>query len=102
MMKNISKLTKVRKLSIIQCSLESIPTNILKIKRLEELNLKGNSIPSITKEMLEHQKLKNLTTLDLSDNKIINIESLQGFDNLMNVYLSGNSELELSALKVIY
>lgn len=99
--KNISKLTKLRKLSIIQCSLESIPTNILKIKRLEELNLKGNSIPSITKEMLEHQKLKNLTTLDLSDNKIINIESLQGFDNLMNVYLSGNSKLELSALKVI-
>ena len=93
-------LTNLRKLSIIQCRLKSIPEGILNIKCLEELILKGNFLTNIDSSI---RKLEHLATLDLSNNKIKTIQpqSCENIDNLFKVCLLGNPKLEIQALKVV-
>ena len=95
-----SELTSLRNLSINNCRLKSIPTGILKMKYLEVLNLNGNLITSVNQSI---SSLQNLTTLDLSHNKLEIIESgsLEELPNVLKVYLSGNSKLQMAALKVV-
>ena len=94
------QLISLRKLSIIKCGLKSIPEGILNIECLEVLNLKGNFIAKVNRNI---SNLRNLTTLDLSDNNLETIEpeSFENLDNLLAVYLSGNSKLQMAALKVV-
>ena len=94
------QLIRLRKLSIIKCGLKSIPEGILNIERLEVLNLKGNFIAKVNRNISD---LQNLNKLDLSDNNLETIEpeSFENLDNLLAVYLSGNSKLQMSALKVV-
>ncbi len=97
---NFGQLTSLRKLSIIKCRLKSIPKDILDIEWLEVLNLKGNFLRSINRNI---SNLQNLITLDLSDNNLETIEpaSVENLANLLTVYLSGNSKLQMAALKVV-
>jgi hypothetical protein len=97
---NFCQLISLRKLSIIKCGLKSIPEGILNVECLEVLNLKGNFIAKVNRNI---SNLQNLTTLDLSDNNLETIEpeSFENLDNLLAVYLSGNSKLQMSALKVV-
>jgi hypothetical protein len=97
---NVCQLTSLRKFSIVRCRLKSIPNGILNIKCLEVLNLKGNFIAKFNGN---ESNLQNLTTLDLSDNNLETIEpgSFENLGNLLAVYLSGNSKLEVAALKVV-
>ena len=93
-------LIRLRKLSIIKCGLKSIPKGVFKIECLEELNLKGNFIAKVNRNV---SNLQNLTTLNLSDNNLETIEpeSFENLGNLLAVYLSGNSTLQMAALKVV-
>ena len=97
---NFYKLTSLRKLSIVKCRLKSIPDGILNIECLEVLNLKGNVLTSVNRSI---SNLRNLTTLDLSDNNLeaMESESFENLGNLLAVYLSGNSKLQMAALKVV-
>ena len=64
---------------------------------LKVLTLKYNSINTIGSEI---RKLKELTTLDLTGNKLVNIdESLKNLGNLHTLYLCENLELEIAAIK---
>jgi hypothetical protein len=97
---NFCQLTSLRMLSIIKCRLKSIPKDILGIEWLEVLNLKGNFLISINRSI---SNLQNLITLDLSDNNLETIEpgSFENLANLLTVFLSGNSKLQMAALKVV-
>jgi hypothetical protein len=98
--KNFWKLTSLRVLLIVKCGLDSIPDGILNIEWLKVLNLKENSITSIKKSI---SRLKNLDKLDLSYNglKTIDYGSFDERNSLFAVDLSGNPELEISALQVV-
>jgi hypothetical protein len=97
---NVCQLSSLRKFSIVRCRLKSIPNGILNIECLEVLNLKGNFIAKVNRNI---SKLQNLTTLDLSDNNLGTIQpgSFENLGNLLAVYPSGNSKLEMAALKVV-
>ena len=98
--KTFFQLIHLRKLSVIQCCLKSIPEGILNVKRLEKLILKGNLQTKLNASIA---KLEHLTSLDLSNNRLKTIEpqSCENLANLFKVYLLGNPKLEIEALKVV-
>lgn len=66
--------------------LTNIPKEILDLKHLRSLNLRGNKITDIS--ILDN--LPNLTALDLSENQISEISVLEKFTNLRYLELTSN------------
>ncbi|HEY8935354.1 MAG TPA: leucine-rich repeat domain-containing protein [Cyclobacteriaceae bacterium] len=73
---------------ITKCwAIREIPKEIKKLKKLETLELRVNSIQTLPKEIRE---LKNLKTLDLTDNPgLSNIDNVIELENLEELVLFG-------------
>ena len=93
----IEKLRNLEDLALVECKLNKIPEKILCITWLKVLTLKYNSINTIGSDI---GKLKELTTLDLTGNELVSIdESLKNLGNLHTLYLFKNPELGIAAIK---
>ena len=96
---NFWKFTCVRKLSVVKCGLKCIPDGILKMERLDSLNLKGNHITSIDCNIFN---LKNLTHIDLSHNGLKTVTpDLKKLEKVFSIDLSGNPEFTVQSLKAV-
>jgi len=98
MPKEICHLTKLRKLSFVDCNINGIPTEIKNLKRLTHLNLSENSLPVWQPELNE---LEKLTHLNLEKNTIPEVSPfITQLVAIEEINLKGN---HLTALpKVIY
>jgi leucine-rich repeat protein SHOC2 len=81
-------LKNLKSLNLSGNLIETIPKEISELKNLESLDISGNQIKTIPKEFTE---LKNLKSLYLSRNKIDTIsKEFKELKNLKSLYLSGN------------
>lgn len=85
---NLAGLSKLNKLVLYKCGLREIPAEILKMNQVKELWLDSNSISVIPREI---SSLSSLTYLSLSGNRIAHIPSTICFlKNLAVLDLRGN------------
>ncbi|KAM4722846.1 volume-regulated anion channel subunit LRRC8A-like [Rhinophrynus dorsalis] len=66
---NMKKLCGLSSLKLVQCELERIPSEVLSLHNLQDLNLKDNNLSNMNEVMLFHN-LKKLTSLQLHYNAI--------------------------------
>lgn len=90
------KLLHLRELSLVNCGLTKIPEEVLKITSLEVLILKHNSIKSIQDNICQ---LRNLITVDISNNELEYIANITALCKLSTLHLSDNPKLKVSAIK---
>lgn len=84
---------KSTKLSLLGLDLESIPTEIFKIKNLKEVDLGFNKFREIPKEIFD---IKSLIKLDMKENLIIEIpRDILLLNNLVSLYLDDNKIEEI-------
>ncbi len=91
--KELSLLTNLRKISMVECGVQSI-TGLENLSKLEELNLLKNEISDI--EPISN--LKALTLLNISENQITNIDVLSGLTKLRTVSLFLNPIRDFSPI----
>lgn len=100
-------------LEVSQNELSFVPNQISNISRLEELDLSHNEISEISNipkklrvlkvcsnrvSRVYLPKLKNLHTLELSDNRLISLEGLSELKSLRYLYLDSNFVETLKSL----
>ncbi|QSE95857.1 T9SS type A sorting domain-containing protein [Fulvivirga lutea] len=102
----ILKLTKLERLDLRGCSITNLPQNFSELTSLTNLNLSNNSFESIPDVIWE---LNQLTFLDLSNNDfspsqfpidIVNLTALKGL-YLSNANLTGSIPVELSQMQTL-
>ena len=80
----------------MNCGLTKIPEEVLRVIYLEELILKNNSIKSIQDNICQ---LRNLITVDISNNELEYIANITALCKLSTLHLSDNPKLKVSAIK---
>jgi internalin A len=92
---NNSDLLDLSELNLSSKDLEGLMPEIEKLENLTTLNLSDNKLTSVK----SLKDLTNLTWLDLSFNKLRSVESLQGLKNLTEFDLRNNYLRSVEALK---
>ncbi len=90
----VENLTKLQSLNISGCGVRTGIKLLANLKNMKELRASANNISSITPFL----NSKNLTTLDLSDNKIKEIKGIEQLYNLEALWIDKNSISDFTPL----
>jgi internalin A len=90
-----AKKTKTTTLDLSSLELTKIPLELSKLTQLTKLDLSDNKI----KEIQELEQFQQLIMLDLSNNKITEIKGLEKLSQLRKLSLSSNKILEIKGLE---
>lgn len=100
-LKGIHNLPNLTSLTIQNCGISSIHTDLGKLTKLQHLNLSYNKIASLSTNAVKN--LKNLVTVDLSGNKLTALPTAtKNWTKLTSLDLSGNAIVQIPVGSIPY
>ncbi|XP_067867957.1 volume-regulated anion channel subunit LRRC8D-like [Heterodontus francisci] len=93
MLHNLGSMVNLARLDLQSCGLEKIPQGIFGLSNLHELNLQGNELTTI-EEIENLQRLRKLSSFNLSFNKIRSIPNSFSFISNLERFNASNNQIE--------